>query len=49
MTEFYLVKKGYGSLEEIRALDSLDFLDLVEYESMQNDIERYIIEDKGGE
>jgi hypothetical protein len=44
MTEFYLSKKGYGSLGEIRELATPDFLDLAEYESIQNDIESYLIE-----
>jgi len=38
-TEFALVEAGFGSLKEIRALDSRDFLDLVEFKSIQNDIQ----------
>lgn len=36
-----LVKAGYGSVEELRKLDSDDFLDLLEYESISNDIYSY--------
>jgi hypothetical protein len=34
-----LVRAGYGSLAEIEALDTPDFLDLVEFEAMTRDLE----------
>jgi len=37
----YLARKGYGSLAEMRELDTPDVLDLIEYEHIQNDLERY--------
>lgn len=39
MTYFALCKKGYGSLKELKQLDTDDFLNIVEYENMLNDIE----------
>jgi hypothetical protein len=44
MTVLYLVNKGYGTIREIEALDTPDFLDLVEYEHIRQDIERYEID-----
>lgn len=38
---FYLSKSGYGSLAEIEALDTHQFLNLIEYESILNAIEHY--------
>ncbi len=37
----YLTKQGYGTLAEIRELDTPDFLDLLEYESIVNAISRH--------
>ena len=42
MTELYLCKAGYGTLEYIRQLDTPDFLDLVEYEQISNAIQRHL-------
>ena len=39
MTYFALCKKGYGSLKELKNLDTDDFLNIVDYENMMNDIE----------
>jgi len=36
-----LVKKGYGSVKEIEEWDADRFLDVVEFESIQNDLEAY--------
>ncbi len=44
MTLLSLVKAGYGSLAEIEALDTPDFLDLVEFEAMTRDIEAHYVE-----
>ena len=41
MTIFQLSKKGYGSLTELKELDTPEFLDLVEFESITNDIEQH--------
>ena len=42
---FSLVKKGYGSLNEVKELDTFELLDIVEYESIMGDIENLVIED----
>ena len=39
MTYFALCKKGYGSLKELKQLDTDDFFNIVEYENMLSDIE----------
>lgn len=36
-----LVKAGYGTLEEVRALDTPDLLDIVEFEKISADIEAH--------
>lgn len=36
-----LVTAGYGTLEELRKLDTPDLLDIVEYERIKSDIEDY--------
>lgn len=41
MTYFALVKKGYGTLAEIKSWDTPQFLDVVEYEQICSDIEQY--------
>jgi hypothetical protein len=45
MTIFYLAKQGYGSLSELRAMDTKEFLDLVEYEQISSAIERHHIKE----
>lgn len=40
-----IVKLGYGSLKEISLLDTKEFLDIVEFININNDIERKMIED----
>jgi len=45
MTIFYLAKQGYGSIKEIRAMDTKEFLDLVEYEQISQSIERYQLQE----
>lgn len=36
---------GYGSLKEIALLDTKEFLDIVEFININNDIERNMIKD----
>jgi hypothetical protein len=33
-----LVKAGYGTLSDIRELDTPDFLDIIEFESISSDV-----------
>jgi hypothetical protein len=40
-----LVKKGYGSLSEVKEMDTPELLKILEYESIMNDIESLAIED----
>jgi len=42
---FSLVKKGYGSLKEVKDLDTEEIFKIVEYESIINDIETLALED----
>lgn len=42
---FSLVKKGYGSLNEVKELDTPELFDIVEYESIMGDIENLAMED----
>lgn len=44
MTALTLVKAGYGTLKEIEAMDSTEFLDIVEYENIQADIQAHLID-----
>ena len=39
MTVFHLARKGYATIREIEAMDTPEFLDLVEFESIALDIE----------
>lgn len=39
-----MVKRGYGSVQEVEALDTEDFLSAIEYEMINDDIERYELE-----
>lgn len=41
MAVYYLAKQGYGSVAEIRGMDTPEFLDLIEYEQMNQAIERW--------
>jgi len=41
MEVFYLVKQGYGSLKEIRELDTDELLDLIEYEQIKIALEKH--------
>jgi hypothetical protein len=43
---FSLVKEGYGSLVELRDLDTPEFLDLVEFENINGQIEAYLMRDR---
>ena len=42
---FSLVKKGYGSLKEVKDLDTEEIFKIVEYESIISDIETLALED----
>jgi hypothetical protein len=42
MAVVYLSKQGYGTVSQIRDLDTKDFLDLMEYEAIENAIERHL-------
>jgi hypothetical protein len=46
MTYFALCKKGYGSLKELKDLDTDDFLNIVEYENMLSDIEQLVHDER---
>ncbi|MBL3520307.1 hypothetical protein H0A43_07450 [Arcobacter lanthieri] len=39
MTYFSLVKKGYGTLQELKSLDTDEIINIIDYENMMNDIE----------
>ena len=41
MAMFALVKAGYGSLAEISAMDTDEFLDAIEFEQMTADIQAH--------
>jgi len=41
MAMFALVKAGYGSLAEIEAMDTPEFLDAIEFEQITADIQAY--------
>jgi hypothetical protein len=43
-TLFHLARRGYGSVAELEQMDTPQFLDLVEFECIQNDIELYQIQ-----
>ena len=38
---FFLSSQGYGTIAEIRDLDTVDFLNLLEYESILIDVQTY--------
>lgn len=40
---FYLVRKGYGSLDELEQWDTPRLLDVVEYEHIQSDLEAHYL------
>ena len=42
MTLMHLARQGYGSLMELRQLDTPDVLDLIEYENIQADVQEYL-------
>jgi len=41
MIEHALVRHGYGTLDEIRQMDTRDFLDAIEYQEIASAIEQY--------
>ena len=46
MTYYALVKKGYGTLNELKQLDTDELMDIIAYENMMNDIEYLVHEDR---
>lgn len=38
---FALVKAGYGSLAEVEAMDTTEFMDAIEFEQITADIQAY--------
>ena len=42
MTYISLSKKGYGTLEYLRSLDTNDIFDLIEFENISSDIEQIL-------
>jgi len=46
---FSLVKKGYGSLKEIKEMDTPELLKILEYESILGDIESLAYEENKGD
>ena len=41
MAMFALVKAGYGSLAEVMAMDTTEFLDAIEFEQISAEIQAY--------
>ena len=41
MTFIALCKAGYGTLAELRAMDTPELLDIIEFEHIRSDIEAY--------
>ena len=46
MTYFSLVKKGYGSLKELKQLDTDEIINIIDYENMINDIESLVYDER---
>ena len=46
MAQFALVKAGYGSLAEVEAMDTTEFLDAIEFEQITADIQAYKMRQK---
>ena len=46
MTYFALVKKGYGSINQIKQLDTDELMNIINYENMMNEIEYLVHEDR---
>ena len=46
MTYFALVKKGFGSINQIKQLDTDELMNIINYENMMNDIEYLVHEDR---
>lgn len=44
MLMLMIVKKGYGTLKEVKQMSVVEFMDIVEYEQIISDIENYQIE-----
>ena len=46
MTYFALVKKAYGSINQIKQLDTDELMNIINYENMMNDIEYLVHDDR---
>jgi len=44
MVEHALVRYGYGTLDQVRNMDTEDFLDAIEYQEISSSIEQYRME-----
>lgn len=44
---YRLARQGYGSIREIQDMDPVEFLDLVEFENIQQDLELHHIQNAG--
>jgi len=44
MVEHALVRYGYGTLDQVRSMDTEDFLDAIEYQEISSSIEQYRME-----
>lgn len=47
-TILHLARKGYGSVSELNQLDTPELLDIIEFENIQQDIEKYLIDESRG-
>ena len=43
-TLYHLAKEGYGTIAELAQLDTTEYLDLVEYEQIRQDLELYHVQ-----
>ncbi|MFW3412303.1 hypothetical protein ACN9J3_06175 [Aliarcobacter butzleri] len=41
-----MVKKGYGSLKELKKLDTDEIINIIDYENMMNDIESLVYDER---
>ncbi|MFW2452492.1 hypothetical protein [Aliarcobacter butzleri] len=41
-----MVKKGYGSLKELKELDTDEIINIIDYENMMNDIESLVYDER---
>ena len=43
-SQSFLVEAGYGTMKEVRQMDTPEFLDLIEVEMIKRDIQKYKID-----